>query len=259
MPSHAVVSRERWLEARKTLLARERELTHLRDAISAQRRELPWVKVEKNYLFDTSTGQKRLAELFEQRGQLIVYHLMFGPGWEEACPSCAYLMDHVDGMLPHLEHRDVTFTAVSRAPLADIEKFKRRMGWKFNWASSYGSDFNYDYGVSFTKADLAKGKVFYNYEDMKAPPFEEFPGLSAFIRDGNDVFHTYSTYARGLDAIVGTYQYLDLAPKGRDEDGLDFSMAWVRYHDRYGPDYKLDPKQGYVPPKGAVCEHCAGK
>src|SRR5437016_5820094 len=230
-----IVSEGEWLVARKDLLTREKEFTRQRDALSAARRELPMVKIEKEYVFDGPDGKETLADLFEGRSQLMVYHFMFGPGWEEGCASCSYLMDHVDGMLPHLNARDVTFTAISRAPLPQIEGFKKRMGWRFKWVSSGGSDFNYDYHVSFKKDDLAKGKVYYNYAEENAPPFEEFPGLSVFFKEKTgEVFHTYSTYARGLDMLVGTYNYLDLAPKGRDEDALAFTMAWVRHHDRYG-------------------------
>jgi predicted dithiol-disulfide oxidoreductase (DUF899 family) len=259
MPSQKVVTHEKWIEARKALLAKEKEATHLRDEVSRLRRQLPWEKVEKNYTFDTPSGKSTLADLFEGRSQLIVYHFMFGPGWEEGCPSCSYLMDHVDGMLPHLNARDITFSAISRAPIQAIEAFKKRMGWRFKWASSGGTDFNYDLQVSFTKQQLADGKVIYNYAEMKPPPFEDFPGLSCFFKDeSGDVFHTYSTYSRGLDIIVGTYMYLDIAPLGRNEDNLKHSMAWVRHHDKYGPDYAVDPKAGYVPPKGAICPHCAG-
>ena len=257
---HKVVSRDEWIAARKAHLEHEKELTHLRDRLSAERRQLPWVKVDKNYVFDAPGGKKSLADLFEGRSQLMVYHFMFGPGWEEGCRSCSYLMDHVDGMLPHLSARDVTFSAISRASMAQIESFKKRMGWRFKWVSSGGNDFNYDYQVSFKKEDLAKGKVRYNYEETNAPPFEDFPGLSVFVRDDSgNVFHTYSAFSRGLDILVGTYNYLDLLPKGRDEDGLAFSMAWVRHHDRYGADYVVDPKAGYIPPKGALCPHCTGE
>jgi len=236
MKAHTIVSREQWLEARKAHLAREKELTHLRDQISRERRELPWVKVDKNYVFDTPSGKKSLADLFDGRSQLVVYHFMFGPGWKEGCPNCSYLMDHVDGMLPHLNARDVTFTAISRAPLAQIEEFKWRLGWKFPWASSNGNDFNYDYHVSFTKEERALGKVNYNY-GMTEFPSEEGPGVSVFYKDENgDIFHTYSAYARGLDILVGTYNLLDLTPKGRDEAELPHTMAWVRHHDRYEGD-----------------------
>lgn len=261
LKSHPVVSHEQWVGARRALLAKEKEWQNLRDDIARQRRELPWEKVEKNYVFDTPAGKKSLADLFDGRNQLVVYHLMFGPGWKEACPNCAYLMDHVDGALPHLHHRDVTFTAISRATLAEIEPFKKRMGWKFPWASSNGTDFNFDYGVSFRTDELDAGSVNYNYEPMKPPPFQEFPGLSVFYKDDcGRVFHTYSTYARGLDIIVGTYVYLDLVPKGRDEEGLKHSMSWVRYHDRYDGDYKVDPNAPYTPPEGAIYKPCcAGK
>ncbi len=254
-----VVSRDEWVQARKALLAKEKELTRQRDAITRERMALPWVNVDKPYLFDTPAGKRSLADLFDGRSQLIVYHFMFGPTWEEGCPSCSFLMDHVDGALPHLNHRDVTFTAISRAPLARIEAFKRRMGWKFNWASSGQTDFNYDYHVSFTPEQIAAGDLCYNFEEIPAAPNEDMPGYSVFAKDeAGAVFHTYSTYARGLDALVGTYQFLDLVPKGRDEDGLAFSMAWVRYHDRYGADYQVDPLAGYIAPKGARCCHGEG-
>ncbi len=251
--SHKVVSREQWLKARQALLAREKEFTRQRDALSRQRRELPWVKVEKEYVFDTPQGKRTLAELFDGRSQLLVYHFMLGPGWEEGCKCCSYLADHFDGARIHLAHRDVTFLVVSRAPLPQIEAFRKRMGWRFPWASSYGGDFNFDYHVSFTKDEMAEGQVYYNYGRQ---PFgsQEAPGASVFYKDGNgDVYHTYSTYARGLDILVGTYNFLDLVPKGRDEDGLAFSMAWVRHHDRYGDDYAVDPTAGYQHPKVMEC------
>jgi predicted dithiol-disulfide oxidoreductase (DUF899 family) len=230
---HQIVSREDWLAARRHLLAKEKEFTRLRDALSAERRELPWLKVEKDYLFDTPSGKETLADLFDGRSQLLVYHFMFGPDWEQGCPSCSFLSDHIDGANLHLPQRDVTLLAVSRAPLTQIEAFKQRMGWRFKWVSSYDNDFNRDYHVSFTPEELAKGKVDYNY-DM-AEGFDELPGLSAFYKDPDGtVFHTYSTYARGLDTLIGAYNYLDLAPKGRNEADLPWTMAWVRHHDRYG-------------------------
>ncbi len=233
--SHKVVSREAWLEARKAHLAREKELARQRDELSRQRRELPWVKVEKNYVFDGPDGRETLADLFGGRSQLIVYHFMFGPGWGEGCPYCSFLADHVDGALVHLAQRDVTLVVASRAPLAELEAFKKRMGWRFKWLSSYGSDFNYDYHVSFTKDDMAKGKVYYNYE-MQEFGSEELPGTSVFYKDATGgIFHTYSSYARGLDVLLGTYTYLDLVPKGRDETGPNHNLTdWVRHHDRYG-------------------------
>ncbi len=258
MPNHQVVSREQWIEARKAHLAKEIEFTHLRDELSRQRRDLPWVKVEKYYIFDGPAGKQALADLFQGRSQLIVYHFMFTPGWEAGCQNCSYLMDHVDGCLPHLNARDVTFTAISRAPMDQIAPFKKRMGWKFNWVSSGGNDFNYDYHVSFTKAELAKGSVYHNYAQMPAPPVEDFPGVSVFYKDAaGDIFHTYSCYSRGLDILVGTYNYLDITPKGRDEAGLRHTMAWVRYHDQYGPGYVVDPKASYTPPKSTGCPNCA--
>ncbi len=229
-----VVSRDEWLAERKQHLSKEKEFTRLRDKLSAERRELPWVKVEKNYLFDGPGRKETLADLFGGRSQLIVYHFMFGPEWEQGCPSCSFLSDHIDGSVVHLAHRDVTFVVVSRAPLPKIEAFKKRMGWRFKWVSSYGSDFNFDYHVSFTKDAMTKGKVYYNY-DMNEFPSDEGPGISVFCKDGSsDIFHTYSAYARGLDILVGAYNYLDLVPKGRDEAELPWTMAWVRHHDKYG-------------------------
>jgi predicted dithiol-disulfide oxidoreductase (DUF899 family) len=231
---HEVVSREDWLVARKQLLSKEKEFTRLRDRLSAERRELPWVKVEETYVFDGPDGKETLAELFDGRSQLMVYHFMFGPGWEQGCPSCSFVSDHIDGANLHLPQRDVTLLAVSRAPLPQIEAFKQRMGWRFKWVSSYGNDFNRDYHVSFTPDEMAQGEVYYNY-GMEEFPSEEAPGISVFYRDpGGAVFHTYSAYARGLDMLVGAYNYLDLAPKGRDEAALPWTMAWVRHHDRYG-------------------------
>jgi predicted dithiol-disulfide oxidoreductase (DUF899 family) len=236
MPSHKVVSREEWLAAREAHLAKEKDFTRLRDELSRQRRELPWVRVEKRYVFDGPGGTETLADLFGGRSQLIVYHFMFGPGWEQGCPSCSFLSDHIDGALVHLAHRDVTLVAVSRAPLSQIEAFKKRMGWRFKWVSSSGNDFNFDYHVSFTKEEMAKGKVYYNYA-MQEFDSEEAPGTSVFSKDGTGaVFHTYSSYARGLDMLVGAYNYLDLVPKGRDEAELPWTMAWVRHHDRYDGD-----------------------
>jgi predicted dithiol-disulfide oxidoreductase (DUF899 family) len=230
---HPIVSRDDWIAARKQLLRTEKEFTRERDRLSARRRELPWVKVDKAYVFDGPAGKQSLADLFDGRSQLIVYHFMFGPGWEEGCPSCSLLADHFDGATVHLAQRDVTFVAISRAPLAEIEPFRRRMGWRFKWLSSAGNDFNHDYHVSFTPDEMAKGKVYYNY-NMGEFPSEEAPGASVFYQDATgQIFHTYSCYARGLDILVGAYNWLDLAPKGRDEVNLPWTMAWVRHHDRY--------------------------
>jgi predicted dithiol-disulfide oxidoreductase (DUF899 family) len=242
-----VVGRAEWLEARKELMKKEKDLMRQKDAVSAERRKLPWVRVEKEYVFDTPSGKKTLADLFEGRSQLIVYHFMFGPEWQEGCPSCSFNMDHADGALVHLAQRDVTLTAVSRAPLSKIEAFKTRMGWRFPWASSNQNDFNRDFHVSFTKDEMGKGKVYYNY-DMREFPSEEAPGISVFYKDAaGEIFHTYSTYARGTEVVVNTYNYLDLVPKGRDEDALAFTMSWVRHHDRYNDGYLADAAKPYWP------------
>jgi predicted dithiol-disulfide oxidoreductase (DUF899 family) len=227
-----VVSEAEWLVARKDLLTREKELTRLRDEVSGHRRELPWVKIEREYVFDGPNGRETLADLFEGRSQLIVYHFMLGPGWKEGCKSCSYLADHFDGANWHLPHRDVTFVVVSRASLPEIQSYQNRMGWRFKWLSSHGTDFNFDYHVSFTKEDEEKGTAYYNYTTQEFVS-DELPGLSVFYKDENgDVFHTYSTYGRGLDILVGAYNLLDLVPKGRDENP-DATMDWVRRHDEY--------------------------
>ncbi|MBZ5651743.1 MAG: thioredoxin family protein [Acidobacteriia bacterium] len=238
-----VVSQADWLAARKELLKKEKEFTRLRDQLSRQRRELPWEAVEKRYAFDGPKGKQTLGDLFGGKSQLIVYHFMFGPGWKEGCPSCSFLADTFDGAAVHLAQRDVNFVVVSRATLPEIEAFKKRMGWRFNWVSSSGSDFNFDYHVSFSKDDKAKGKVYYNY-DMTDFPSEEAPGTSVFYKnEAGEIFHTYSSYARGLDILLCAYNYLDLTPKGRDEDGLAHPMAWVRHHDRYADASLVDIKQ----------------
>ena len=232
MEPHKIVSREEWTSARKALLAKEKEFTRARDRLSAERRALPWVKVDKAYVFDTPQGKKTLAELFDGRSQLIVYHFMLGPEWDEGCPSCSFLADHFDGANIHLAQRDVTFIAISRAPLAEIEAFKRRMGWHFPWASSFGNDFNFDYHVSFAEDQVGKDGD-YNYEQQEIVS-DEMPGASVFYKDADGtVFHTYSAYARGLDILLGAYNFLDLTPKGRDEAELPWTMAWVRHHDKY--------------------------
>lgn len=235
MFNHAVVGRAQWITARKALMVREKALTRLRDQIAAERHALPWVRIEEGYVFDTQQGPRTLAELFGDRSQLLVQHFMFGPGWEQGCPSCSFMADHSDGMTVHLAQRDVTLVAVSRAPLAEIERFRQRMGWQFKWVSSHGSKFNFDFGVSFTPEAMAKGEVDYNYV-MQSFPSEEAPGISVFIKnDAGEIFHTYSTYGRGVEVMMGTYAMLDLVPKGRDESQLSYSMAWVRHHDRYEP------------------------
>jgi predicted dithiol-disulfide oxidoreductase (DUF899 family) len=235
LSNHRVVGRDEWVAARKALLAREKELTRLRDQIAGERRALPWVSIDKNYVFEAPEGRRALAELFEGRHQLLVQHFMLAPGWEQGCPSCSFMADHTDGMNVHLAHRDVTLVAVSRAPLADIERFRQRMGWRFTWVSSHGSDFNYDFGVSFTSQEVAKGELYYNYGRWPLA-HEEWPGISVFYKnDAGDVFHTYSTYGRGVEVMMGTYNLLDLVPKGRDERDVSHKMEWVRHHDRYQP------------------------
>jgi predicted dithiol-disulfide oxidoreductase (DUF899 family) len=230
---HPVVSRDQWLAERMKLLAREKELSRLGDQIARERRALPWVRMDKNYLFDTQDGPRTLAELFEGRSQLLIQHFMLAPGAEQGCKSCSYMADHTDATRLHLAARDVAFVAVSRAPLAEIERFRTRMGWQFKWVSSNGTDFNRDFAVSFTPDELAGGTVRYNYGGM-IPPGQEMPGVSAFYRnDAGEVFHTYSAYGRGVEVMMHTYRLLDLTPKGRDEDGLSFTMEWVRHHDRY--------------------------
>lgn len=226
-----IVSRDHWLAARRDLLAKEKQLTRQHDEISRQRRELPWVKVEKGYVFDTPEGKKSLPELFDGRSQLIIYHFMFAPGWEEGCHGCSFLADHFDGANLHLAHHDVTLLAVSRAPLAEFQPFKKRMGWDFKWVSSHGSDFNFDFRVSFTNESMARGQNQYNYRERKSKDEAENPGLSVFYKDDSgDIYHTYSTYTRGLDILLGTHNFLDLTPKGRNEQT---TMNWVRHHDKY--------------------------
>ena len=228
-----VATRDVWLAERLALLAREKELTRAQDELARQRRQLPWVRVDKRYVFDTPDGPRALSELFDGRRQLLVQHFMLAPDWDEGCKSCSFMADHHEGMLPHLAQRDVTLLVVSRAPLARIEAFRRRMGWRFRWVSSHGSDFNHDFGVSFTPEQRAQGVVPYNYQ-LQAFPREEAPGISVFVcDDAGTVFHSYSRYGRGVEAMMGTYALLDLVPRGRDEDGLSYGMEWVRHHDRY--------------------------
>jgi predicted dithiol-disulfide oxidoreductase (DUF899 family) len=250
-----IVPSEEWTAARKELLAKEKEFTRLRDELSRKRRELPWERIEKQYVFDGPKGKETLADLFDGRSQLIVYHFMFGPGWKEGCPSCSYLADSFDGATVHLAARDTTFLVISRATLPEIEAFKKRMGWKFKWVSSFGSDFNPDFQVSLAKDEPQTGNVYYNYEMMEFPS-EEMPGASVFYKRDGQVFHTYSTYARGLDIMLPTYNWLDLTSKGRDEEGLAFSMAWVRHHDRYDNSYVVDAKKLYVQPEKVSSSCC---
>jgi predicted dithiol-disulfide oxidoreductase (DUF899 family) len=234
---HQIVSRDQWTSARLQLLAQEKQLTRMRDEVAAQRRALPWVKVDKTYVFDGANGNETLADLFGGRSQLVVRHFMFGPGWGEGCVGCSFWADHLDGALVHLEHKDVTVVVVSRAPLAEIQAFQQRMGWHFKWVSSYGSDFNYDFGVSFTPEQLADGKVNYNY-GVTANAGEEMPGLSVFHKDADgSIAHTYSSFARGNEPMLGTYTILDLTPNGRNETGPRGNLTeWVRLHDSYDAD-----------------------
>jgi predicted dithiol-disulfide oxidoreductase (DUF899 family) len=246
------VSHDEWIEARRQFLLKEKEFTRQRDELSRLRRELPRERVEKNYVFEGPRGSETLAGLFDNRSQLIVYHFMFAPGWSEGCKSCSYLSDHFDAMTPHLAHRDVTLAVVSRAPWTELAAFKKRMGWRFHWVSSFGSGFNVDYNVSPSDGEKARGKRNYNYAETDFM-LEELPGLSVFQKDTDgSIYHTYSAYARGLDILVGTYNFLDLAPKGRDEAGLNHSMAWVRHHDKYDASYFVDAEKGYEPPAPAA-------
>jgi predicted dithiol-disulfide oxidoreductase (DUF899 family) len=235
MTTHTITTHDKWLEARLDLLAAEKDLTRRSDEVARLRRQLPWVRVEKTYVFESSDGPVTLAELFDGRSQLIVQQFMLAPGWEQGCKNCSFMADHTDGMTIHLAHRDTTMAAISRAPLAEIERFRRRMGWQFKWVSSYGTDFNYDFGVSFAPDDVAKGRINYNFGT--SPHLrEELPGISVFYQDdAGDVFHTYSTYGRGVEVMIGTYRMLDLLPKGRDEEPGQ-NMAWLRHHDRYEPE-----------------------
>ncbi len=228
---HAIVSQDEWLKARKELLAKEKEFTKLRDKLTAQIRALPWRKIEKEYSFTSFKGKESLVDLFEGRSQLAIYHFMFGPDWDQGCKSCSYWADGFQGIPVHLAHRDVSFVVVSQAPLSKIEQFKKRMGWTFKWVSSYESDFNFDFGVSFKDEDERAGQAFYNYT-IGAYMSDEMPGASFFYRRNKEVFHTYSAHARGIDMLNCAYNWLDLVPKGRDENS-DSTMDWVRHHDRY--------------------------
>lgn len=255
---NAIVSPAEWTAARKKFLEKEKELNRLRDEVARERRALPWERVGKNYIFEGPNGKETFADLFDGRSQLIVYHFMFGPDWEEGCPSCSFLTDHVDGALVHLANRDITLLLVSRAPYDQIAAFKERMGWHVRWVSSYGNDFNFDYHVSFRPEEIAKGEVYYNYGMI---PFmaEDLHGASAFYRNNEgEIFHTYSTYMRGCDTMVNTYNFMDIAPLGRNEDDLGFTMSWVRHHDRYDKSYIVDKTATYQPPKIAGHDCCGG-
>jgi len=249
--SAKVVSHSEWVAARKEFLAKEKEFTRLRDDLSRQRRQLPWEPVEKKYVFQGANGTEALADLFGGCSQLVVYHFMFGPGWKEGCPSCSFIADQFDAMSVHLKQRDTALVAVSRATMPEITAFKNRMGWKFKWVSSFGADFNYDYQASAVKD--ADGKVYYNYTSAEFPA-EEMPGASVFYRRDGEIFHTYSTYGRGLDMMLNAYNFLDLTPKGRDEEGLPWPMAWVRHHDKYGDPKALDAIMLIAESEKTCCE-----
>lgn len=259
--SPQIVTRTEWLEARRALLVREKELTRQHEAVAAARRQLPWVEIDAAYAFTDEAATLSLGDLFAGRRQLIVYHFMFGPGWEEGCKSCSFLMDHIDGMQPHLKARDITFAAVSRASAAQISAFKARMGWTFPWYSDVTGEFCSDFHVSFTRDDMEAGRVFYNYQTFPSGliPVEDLPGVSVFSRSElGDVFHTYSAYSRGLEGLIGAYHWMDLTPRGRDEKGFAHPMAWLRHHDRYDADYVVDPHSGYTPPRGSMFNPCCG-
>jgi predicted dithiol-disulfide oxidoreductase (DUF899 family) len=248
LDKHPVVTSDQWIARRRALLAREKELTRLRDQVAAERRALPWARLEKDYVFDAPEGRRALADLFEGRRQLLVQHFMLGPGWEQGCQSCSFMADHLGGMAVHLAHRDVTLLVVSRAPLAEIERFRARMGWRFKWVSSHGNDFNHDFRVSFTPEERAAGQVDYNFGPTTFPS-EEAPGISVFYKDdAGAVYRSYSTYGRGVEAMMGTYELLDLTPKGRDEHNPAYPMDWVRHHDRYEPE-----SAEAAPVAGACC------
>ena len=246
--NHEVVSPELWRERRKQLLRQEKELTRMRDEIARQRRELPWEEVTKTYVFDSREGKQTLDQLFGGKSQLIVYHFMFGPGWKEGCVGCSFLADHMDGALQHVQQKDIAFVAVSRAPYAEIEAFQKRMGWNFRWVSSNGSDFNYDYQVSFTPEEVASGSIDYNY-DHRSGAFlsKDMSGTSVFYKNADGkLFHTYSSYARAGEELLGSYSLIDLTPKGREENGPTFTLGdWVRHHDRYQAEGFVDPTGRY--------------
>ncbi len=235
MENHKVVPHGEWLEARQQFLVKEKEFTRLRDQVSQQRRDLPWERVDREYVFDGPNGKETLSDLFAGRRQLIVYHFMFGPDWEAGCPHCSFWADNFNEIIVHLNQRDVTMIAVSRAPFSKLAAYRKRMGWNFKWVSSSETDFNFDYHVSFTPEEVAKNEAFYNYTMQELHDSEEREGVSVFYKDpAGSVFHTYSAYARGIDMVNATYHYLDLTPKGRDEAGHDFTQFWVRRHDEYG-------------------------
>ena len=251
MSEHEIATREQWTVARKNFLKKEKEFTRLRDKLSAERRELPWVRIDKSYVFDTPEGKRTLGDLFDGKSQLIIKHFMLAPGQKEGCVGCSFEVDHVDGALMHFQHHDVAFAAVARAPLDEIEAYRTRMGWNFPFVSSYDSDFNYDFNVSFTPEEVASGKGYYNYETTDVG-IEDLSGLSVFYRnDSGEIFHTYSTFGRGGEEVLGAYMFLDMTPKGRNEHGPYYNLGdWVKLHDRYGAAGHVDAKGRWVPAAG---------
>lgn len=253
--NHQVVSRAEWIAARSRLLAKEKELTRARDALSAERQALPWVRIDKQYVFDAPEGRLTLADLFEGRSQLFVKHFMLAPGQAQPCVGCSFEVDHIGGLLVHLENHDISYVAVARAPLAEIEAIKKRMGWRFRWVSSFASDFNQDFKVSFTPEQLARGEAYYNYRTGPVP-LSDLSGDSVFYKDDEtgDIFHTYSTYSRGGEALLGAYGLLDLMPKGRNETGPNHSLAdWVRPRDSYDRQGSVNALGQYRPDEDAGC------
>jgi predicted dithiol-disulfide oxidoreductase (DUF899 family) len=235
-----VVSRDEWIRERVALLAEEKEFTRRRDALAGKVRDLPWVKVEKQYTFDTPAGKKSLAELFGPHSQLVVYHFMFDPTWSQGCKSCSFVADHYNGVVTHLAHRDISFVTVSKAPIEKLEQFRERMGWSFPWVSGASTDFGRDFGVSFTDQELASAETVYNF-NTKPYPIRELPGLSVFVKGSRgEIYHTYSTFARGLEDFLTAYRYIDITPRGRDEEQTG-GMGWLRHHDRYDDAGFVDP------------------
>ncbi len=256
MNSPRIVSREEWLEARKALMAKEKELTRFRDQLAAERRALPWVKVEKEYVFDAPQGRVTLADLFDGRSQLFVKHFMMAPGQAGQCVGCSLEVDHIEGVFVHLQNHDLSYAAVARAPIEEIEAVRKRMGWRFTWVSAYRSDFNYDFNVSFTPEEVAAGRAFYNYEHVN-PGLEDRSGDSVFVKDdAGQIFHTYSTYGRGGEEFLGVYRYLDVTPRGRGEDGPYNTLAdWVRPKTMYGLGGMVEGSGRYHQPSCACAAH----
>lgn len=236
-----IVNDEQWLDARKKLLIAEKAYSKQREELTRLRQQMPWRRIEKEYEFDSTQGKRRLLDLFGPHSQLLVYHFMYGPDWEEGCKICSLLADHYDPLIVHLKARDVALVTVSRAPIEVLAAYRKRMKWRFEWVSSLNTEFNRDFGVSFTQEEMDAGQMNYNYKLQKFPS-TECPGVSCFARnEAGEVFHTYSAYDRGLENLLGVYSFLDLVPKGRDESQLPYGMAWVRHHDRYGDDSFVEP------------------